>query len=266
VSRVFLLSLVARGLVPGTKVDTCPVFYGRQGIGKSSALRVLVGNACFSDSPLPIGDKDGMQNLRGTWLWEFSENASIGRKERNAVKAFLSSLEDCFRPSYGRHKVTVPRQTCFAATTNDTEFLNDPTGERRYLPVTARQVDLGAIERDREHLLGEAAHRLAEGEQHWPTAEEDRALAPRREQARQIDPWEEKLTPWLSKQKQPFLLTAVLADGMGGGGPLSVSDGQFGPRERTRVAAILQSKGYSARRDKRRGPTRDQKVWEKTTP
>jgi len=42
-SRVFFLSLAARALIPGCKVDTCVAFVGLQGGRKSSALATLIG-------------------------------------------------------------------------------------------------------------------------------------------------------------------------------------------------------------------------------
>jgi len=210
VSRVFLLSLVARGLEPGAKVDTCPQFIGDQGVGKSRSFRALVGGPWFADSPLPIGDKDGMQNLRGTWLWEFGENESLGRREMNAVKAFLSSREDKFRASYGHHTETVPRQTCFVVSTNNEEILRDPTGERRFLPVHVGAVDVAGIERDREQLIGEAVCRVGAGEKWWLTPDEELALAPVREAATEVDPWEAPIAAWLHARRVPSDVGACL--------------------------------------------------------
>ncbi len=44
VGRCFILSIVARVLQPGCKVDTVPVLEGMQGAGKSSALAILGGS------------------------------------------------------------------------------------------------------------------------------------------------------------------------------------------------------------------------------
>lgn len=206
--RVFLLSLAARGLEPGCKMDTALVMIGEQGIRKSSSLRALAGQAWFSDSPLAIGSLDGMQLLRGKWLWELAEYASVSTRDRNVVKQFLSSSSDVYRASYGRFAEEIPRQTCFAISTNDAEILNDPTGARRFLPVTVtRQIDTDAIERDRDQLLGEAARRVIDGEQWYPTAKEDAVLAPARYAATELsvrhDPWEEPIEAWIDERRVP---------------------------------------------------------------
>jgi len=277
VSRVFLLSLAARALDPGCKVDTCPVMRGTTGIRKSMSFEVLVGAAWFSDSPLQIGSLDGMQVLRGKWLWELAENASAATKDRNTVKAFLSSRADTYRASYGRFTETVPRQTCFVITTNDEEVLSDPTGARRFLPLVAGVLDVDGIRADREQLIGEAAARVLRGEQWWPTAAEDGALAPARENATELgvrhDPWEEPIQAWLEKRRAPetgglffspealvafeacpplgdptpFVLTE-LVDEASGAIPMPIE--RFGKAQQGRLACVLRALGLTRTRDR----------------
>jgi len=270
VARVFFLSLLRRALDPGAKVDTCAVFVGAQGVGKSRALRALVGPAWFADSPLPIGDKDGMQALPGTWLWEFAENESISKRDAEATKAYLSQSLDKYRPSFGRHTVTVPRQTCFASTTNDAQTLNDPTGARRFLPVTVGAVDVDGIERDRLQLLGEAASRVLAGEQHWPTPAETAALADVREDHRAADPWEEPMRAWLETHgNKPIELMALFetdttADKSKVAGPLPMPAAKVGKREQGRASAVLRALGWERRRSKVRA-SRGRYLWHPPT-
>ena len=217
VGRVFLMSLAARALDPGCKVDTALLLIGGQGIRKSSSLRALAGAALFSDSPLPIGDKDALQVIRGKWLWEVAENASASRRDRNTIKAFMSSSEDTFRASYGRFSETVPRQCTFAVSSNDAEPLNDPTGARRYLPIIlTRRIDVDAIERDRIQLIGEAAWRVLEGEQHWPTDAEDAAMAESRhlvtESTETSDVWDDAISRWVEARRD-VVVTALVSEG-----------------------------------------------------
>ena len=51
------------------------------------------------------------------------------------MKHFISKSEDSFRPAYARTSEIYPRQCVFFGTTNDSEFLRDPTGNRRFMPV-----------------------------------------------------------------------------------------------------------------------------------
>jgi len=265
-ARVFLLSLARRALDPGAKVDTVPVFKGDQGVRKSTGLETLVGPAWFADSPLPIGDKDGMQALPGTWLWEFGENHALSRRDLNAVKAFLSQRVDKYRPSYGRHNVSVPRQTCFAITTNEQQTLNDSTGARRFLPVVVGAVDTSAIERDRTQLIGEAARRLLDGEEHWPSDAETAELAGVRELHRETDPWEEPIAVWLETRSEPFELTDLFeceshADRSKVAGPVPLPLSRVGKKEQGRAAAVLRGLGWVRKQSRARGPHRGKWLW-----
>ncbi len=53
----------------------------------------------------------------------------------NAVKQFLSKKTDVYRAPYGRRTAEYPRSCIIVGTTNDTEFLKDRTGNRRFWPV-----------------------------------------------------------------------------------------------------------------------------------
>lgn len=263
-SRVFLLSLAARGLEPGCKMDTCTIFVGNQGTRKSSALRALAGNDWFADSPLAVGDKDGMQTLRGKWLWEFQENGSFGRRERNIVKGFLSSQVDTFRASYGRHTDDVVRQTCFVVSTNDDDVLDDPTGDRRFLPVRiGTRLDTRGIEAVREQLLGEAAHRVLHGEAHWPSEADNATLAPVREAHREVDAWETLIADWLdrreSKGRGAFALVDIFSEV---GGAIPMVPAQIDRRAQMRAAAALKRLGMKNVKCAR-GELRNRHVWER---
>jgi predicted P-loop ATPase len=58
----------------------------------------------------------------------------------------------------------VPRQFVMLLTTNDETPLKDRTGNRRFLPVRAGQIDLAALQRDRDQLWAEAYKRAKDGE------------------------------------------------------------------------------------------------------
>ncbi len=257
-SRVLMLSLAARGLEPGCKVDTCPILVGTQGIYKSSSLRALAGgDDMFADSPLQIGDKEALQNIRGKWLWELSELASLSRRDQNAVKAFLSTRQDTFRASYGHFTEDVPRTCVFVATSNETDILRDHTGARRFLPVHVFKIDMAGIERDREQLLGEAARRVLDDEPWWPSDAEDRALAGVREEHHEHDVWEDLIVAWLEKRQAkdegPFT-TADVFDEVSGA--VRTRDVAVGMAEQKRAGSVLRRMGferYQARSGDRRG-------------
>jgi predicted P-loop ATPase len=80
------------------------------------------------------------------------------------VKSFASRQVDRARPAYGRHRIDRPRRGIQVGTTNEPEYLQDQTGNRRFWPVTPGDIDLAALRRDRDQLWAEAAAAEATGE------------------------------------------------------------------------------------------------------
>ena len=134
VARKSLAAAVARVMMPGVKYDTMPILAGPQGIGKSTLLRML-GGRWFSDSLSTFEGKEACEMLQGVWINEVGELNGLNRAETNAVKQFLSKVEDIFREPYGRRTGVYPRRCVFFGTTNESEFLKDKTGNRRFWPV-----------------------------------------------------------------------------------------------------------------------------------
>jgi Virulence-associated protein E/Bifunctional DNA primase/polymerase, N-terminal/Primase C terminal 2 (PriCT-2) len=166
-ASIFLVAAVRRVRQPGCKFDTVPVIEGAQGIGKSLGLRALFGNDWFTDS-LNLGDdpKIVMEQTRGKWGVEFSELGGLGRRESERVTAQVSRQSDLARLAYERCAVEVPRQFVMAGTTNEGEdcgYLLKDTGNRRFLPMLATKVKVGAIRADRDQIWAEAAHYEAQG-------------------------------------------------------------------------------------------------------
>ena len=156
VTTKFFLALMKRVYEPGCKFDHIVVFEGKQGVGKSSFGEILVGKEWFMDGLPPLTDKDAALNLQGIWLIEMAELSALYRSQLETAKAFITRTVDKVRPPFGKRRVDVPRQNVFIGTTNKQDYLNDPTGARRFWPVFVRQVDFKRLERDREQLLAEA--------------------------------------------------------------------------------------------------------------
>ena len=191
IGRKMLLAGVRRVRQPGVKFDQIIVLEGPQGSGKSTALWLLAGgDEYFSDADiLSVDSKAQMEALEGVWIFELSELEGLNRSDTNKLKAFASRKVDRGRPAYGRFREDRSRQNIFVGTTNEDTYLRDQTGNRRFWPVRTGNIDLGAIERDRDQLWAEAAHYEARREslnlpeEMWPLAQTE-------QEARvEEDPW-----------------------------------------------------------------------------
>lgn len=165
-SRNFFIGMAARILRPGCKLDTMPVFEGPQGIRKSSALQVL-GGEWYSVAHESVSSKDFLQGMRGKWLIEIAELQSFSRAEVNAVKTMMSCQVDDYRPSYGRHVVSFPRQCVLAGTTNSVDWGTDDTGLRRFWPIRCGVIDLERLALAREQLFAESCAAVLAGGHWW---------------------------------------------------------------------------------------------------
>lgn len=134
VMRKSLCAAVARAVTGGVKYDYMPIFSGPQGIGKSTLLAIL-GGAWFSDSLTTFEGKEAAELIQGTWINEIGELSAFTKQETQVIKQFLSKTHDIYRAAYGRRTEKYPRRCVFFGTSNDSDFLKDSTGNRRFWPV-----------------------------------------------------------------------------------------------------------------------------------
>jgi predicted P-loop ATPase len=250
VGRRFLISGVARIYKPGCQVDHMLVLEGPQGKLKSTALRTLaVRDAWFTDRLSHVGNKDALIEVAGVLIVELSEMDAITRATASAKKSYLTSRSDRFRPPYGRHLITLPRQCVFAGTINPPAggYLRDPTGARRFWPVKCvGRIDLASLEQARDQLWAEAVHLFKAGAPWWLETPELEALATAEQEARfATDAWEDPVRAWIGDRTDVGLVE-VIENALG-----------FKPERQTysiqaRVVAILTHMGFTKHRARTR--------------
>ena len=140
VTRKTFAAAIARIYNPGIKFDSVLVLDGAQGIGKSTLFKDLVGDAFYSEtlSLTDMNDKAGAEKLQGFWVIEIGELAGMKKADIEKVKAFLSTSDDKYRPSYGKVVESHPRQCIIIASVNgERGYPRDITGNRRFLGCQA---------------------------------------------------------------------------------------------------------------------------------
>lgn len=132
--RKCMVGAVVRVFNPGCKFDYVLTLVGPQGTGKSTFLKKL-GKSWFSDTFLTVQGKEALEQIQGAWIIEMAELSGLRKAEVESIKHFITKQEDTFRPAYARTSETYKRQCVFFGTTNNKDFLTDPTGNRRFLPI-----------------------------------------------------------------------------------------------------------------------------------
>lgn len=202
-AQCFMVSAIARILwfdpkqpFVGAQVDFMLVLEGEQGKRKSSALRALFGSNWFVETSESPSAKDFYQVIQGHWGVEIGEMDSFSKADVTSVKTAITRRVDKFRAPYERVPRAYRRECVFAGTTNEHEYLRDPTGGRRFLPVaTERGVDLAAVSAVRDQLWAEAVRMFEQGFPWWELPED----AAEQQEARYVgDSWEGRLAKWLA--------------------------------------------------------------------
>ncbi|MCK1615438.1 hypothetical protein IVA96_01750 [Bradyrhizobium sp. 159] len=157
--RKILSAAVRRVMQPGCKFDAMLVLEGAQDLGKSSLIRTLCHDENWFTDQLEVGAdaKATIEKTSGSWIIEMPELDGMGRRDTNRVKSFITTTRDRSRLAYGRYAVTRDRQFVLFGTTNESQYLSDLTGNRRFWIVRASHIDPPGLAEARDQLWAEAA-------------------------------------------------------------------------------------------------------------
>ncbi len=146
------------------------VLQGEQGHNKSRFCAALFGDY-FRDQMPALDSKDASIALEGYWGIEIAEMTAFSKSAEATKKEFLSRCTDKYRPVWAKDTREFPRQCVFIGTTNDDDFLRDPTGARRY-DVCEIQHAIALDELDRDAFWAAACALESAGEPHFRRVDE----------------------------------------------------------------------------------------------
>lgn len=203
ITKKWLTGLVARAYEPGVKFEIVPILEGSQGIGKSTAGKALYPDK-FNDTLAGMGkQKDDYQQLQGSWIVEVAELSAMKKTDIEGIKNFISAQSDTYRNSYGRYALPHLRKCVFIGTTNQTDYLKDATGERRFYPIkcgvnkAAKNV-WEPDEQDILQILAEAKTWYDNGEPLYLDRETMAEAKKHQEEAKTVDPMKEAIEDYIN--------------------------------------------------------------------
>lgn len=245
VCGAWLRSAVARALEPGCQADSILVLEGRQGARKSTALRALCPDVRhFLVVRSDIRSKDFLSNMRGRWIAEFAEvDKLIGSRDASELKDILTTTIDVYRKAYGVDDLAYPRQIVFAGTTNERDYLKDPTGNRRYWVVLCGElIDVTALIQDRDQLWAQAYSEYLLGVPWWLDRELEAVAAIEAEERLESDDWEEVIERHraeLTSRENGFTTLEALAKLSG-----ALPEAQIEYKHTRRMTKVLRKLGF----------------------
>ena len=248
VSRYLWTAMAGRVLVPGIQADMMVTLVGIQGLRKTSVIRELTRfpESQFTELHLSAGDDALARKMRGTLICELAELKGVSGKDVQTFKAFVTRRFETWVPKYKEFTTTYGRRCLLIGTTNEDEFLDDPTGERRHLPLqTSGFSDPDGLRAARDQLWAEALVLFNKGGVAWQDAQR---LAPAEiAKVKVSDLWEEHFERWLADSDEEngparseghVSLSSVLS----GAVYVPVKDQHRG--QQLRAAKILKGMGY----------------------
>lgn len=157
VSEHFWTTVAGRALVPGLKADEMYILTGPQGTGKSTFIRALspdeglVGEFSFA---VPADER--VRRMAGKAFIEIPEMDGFRHQQSTLLKAFLSATSDTITHKYQKMPTVYQRRCVFIGTTNETDLLEDQTGNRRYFILPIKFANNEWVRENREQLMAEA--------------------------------------------------------------------------------------------------------------
>ena len=158
--------------------DTAIIFRGEQGKGKTSWQLKLAPKVLKEYVFVGIinpQNKDSVINLAECMFIILDEQANFNKRNVDALKSLMTQKRIKFRRPYDRINDSLVRKASFLGSVNGAEFLNDETGNRRFLCFDIKTIDyLHNVDIDLAY--SQALSLYKSGFRHWFDDEERKKL------------------------------------------------------------------------------------------
>lgn len=129
---LFFRGAVAKVFDPSIKFDFVLDLTGRQGVGKTQFFEGLFTHKYFTTVET-FTDKDDKARMVRNWCVFDDEMVASKKASFSELKKFITETKIEYRPPYASSDRRLPKSFIIVRATNDHDYLNDLTGERRFL-------------------------------------------------------------------------------------------------------------------------------------
>ncbi len=147
----------------------------KQGTGKTEAFRRMLPTELrqyYAESKLDAGKDDEILMTQKLIIMD-DEMGGKSKKESKRLKELTSKQTFTLREPYGKMNVDLNRLAVLCGTTNDMQILNDPTGNRRLIPIQIHSIDFKKYNEVDKRLLFIEAYNLWKSGYEWQLTSED---------------------------------------------------------------------------------------------
>jgi len=211
-----IIASVARTYQQPCKVDTALILQtDAQGEGKEAIWEAL-GGEWYSSSLGSIGGnnhKDTLITLHSAWFHNWGEIDRIfGMQSSENIKHFMSEQRDNFRYPHERTNSLKNRKCILVGTTNKRNFINDPTGNRRFPIISTNRINAEWVLEHRDQIFASAKNDYLDGIRWWYDKKEIIELNNQAMQFAAHDPLLEQIEEVLETYKRDEICVRVVVD------------------------------------------------------
>lgn len=176
--KKWLTGVVANALIEKFCANhLCLILIGQQGDNKSKWISNLYPGTLLDyckNGGMDPDEKDSLISAAENLIINMDDYfADISAKKVNSLKGFITLDVIKIRRPYGRFDEVLPKICSFIGSTNESQFLYDDTGDRRFLCFEVESMDLaGATAINMDQVWAQAKHLFQTGFTYWVPKEE----------------------------------------------------------------------------------------------
>ena len=211
-----MIAAVARTYQQPCKVDTALILQtDSQGEGKEAIWEAL-GGEWYCSSLGSIGGnnhKDSLITLHSAWFHNWGEIDRIfGMQSSENIKHFMSEQRDNFRYPHERTNSLKDRKCILVGTTNKRNFINDPTGNRRFPIISTNRINAEWVLEHRDQIFASAKNDYLDGVRWWYDKQEIKELNNQAMQFAAHDPLLEQIEEVLETYERDEICVRVVVE------------------------------------------------------